>query len=99
MGHYRKALNQFERVLGKKLKLRGKSLKLINKEIFELFFFKKNLSIYSEIEKKIFRTTDHPNVAITLGHIAAQWSRMGEYQKALDLFERVLGKKYSKRKF
>jgi hypothetical protein len=35
---------------------------------------------------------DHPKVATTLGLIAEQWSELGQYQKALEQFEMVLGK-------
>ena len=49
-----------------------------------------------DIEIKIYKTTDHPEVATTLGQIAQEWSRMGEYQKALQQFEKVLGKNKSR---
>ena len=45
-----------------------------------------------EIQTKIYKNTDHPDVAITLANIAQQWNLMGDYQKALQQFEKVLGK-------
>lgn len=44
------------------------------------------------MQTKIYKTTEHPQVATTLGQIATLWSKLGEYQKALTQFERVLGK-------
>ena len=44
-----------------------------------------------EIEKKIFRTEEHPNVATTMHSIAQQLSNLGDYQKAHDHFVSVLG--------
>ena len=49
-----------------------------------------------DIQIKIYKTTDHPKVAIKLAQIAQQWSSMGEYQKALQQFEKVLGKNKSR---
>ena len=49
-----------------------------------------------DIQIKIYKTTDHPEVATTLANIAEQWSIMGEYQKALQQFEKVLGKNKSR---
>ena len=34
----------------------------------------------------------HPEVATTLANIAEQFRNMGQYQRALEQFERVLGK-------
>ena len=48
-----------------------------------------------DIQIKIYKTRDHPKVATTLAKIAEQWSSMGEYQKALQQFEKVLGKNKS----
>ena len=45
-----------------------------------------------DIQIKIYKTRDHPQVATTLAQIAEQWSSLGEYQKALQQFEKVLGK-------
>lgn len=45
-----------------------------------------------EIRTKIYNTSEHPQIATTLAQIAEQWSNLGEYQKALKQFERVLGK-------
>ena len=50
------------------------------------------LNLEIEIRTKFYKTTDHPDVATTLGNIAAQWSNMGLYEKALQQFEKVLGK-------
>ena len=47
---------------------------------------------FIEIQTKIYKTTEHPHVATTLALIAEQWSNMGEYQKALEQFKKVLGK-------
>ena len=44
------------------------------------------------INKKIYKTDEHPKVAKTLTQIAMQWKKMGDYQKALDQLERVLRK-------
>ncbi len=51
--------------------------------------------IIKEIRKKIYKTEEHPEVATTLALIAEQWRDMGDYQKALEQFERVLRKKSS----
>ena len=44
-----------------------------------------------EIEKKIYKTEEHPSVAVTMHSIADQLSNLGEYQKAHDHFVSVLG--------
>ena len=41
----------------------------------------------------IYKTTDHPDVVRTLENIAEQRSYLGDYQSALEKFEKVLGKK------
>ncbi len=45
-----------------------------------------------DIQIKIFKIIEHPEVAITLANIGEQLREMGEFQKALVQFERVLGK-------
>jgi hypothetical protein len=44
------------------------------------------------MQTKIHKTIEHPEVATTLDHIAGLWSKLGQYQKALNQFERVQGK-------
>ncbi len=47
----------------------------------------------TDIETKIFKTTDHLQVANTLAHIAQQWSKLKDYNEAQRQFQMVLGKK------
>jgi hypothetical protein len=44
-----------------------------------------------EIQKKIYKTSSHPQIATTMALIAQQWSRIGNYERALEQFESVLG--------
>jgi hypothetical protein len=46
-----------------------------------------------EIRTKIYKTKEHPQVATTLANIAEQRSNLGDYQGALEDFEKVLGKR------
>lgn len=40
----------------------------------------------------MYNTTYHPEVAKTLENIAQQRSNMGDYQRAIEEFEKILGK-------
>ena len=57
------------------------------------FFVKINyfLKSLSELEKKIHKSDEHPNVLISMGDIARTWSAIGEHHKALEQFVKVLG--------
>jgi hypothetical protein len=58
------------------------------------FFDSKNPILFGlEIQTKIFKTTENPHVCLTLSQMAVQLINMGEYHKALQQFESVLGKK------
>ena len=46
-----------------------------------------------EILTKIYKTNEHQEVATTLENIARQRSDLGEYQKAIEEFENVLGER------
>ena len=46
-----------------------------------------------EIETKIYKTNEHPEVAKILSSIAQNRSNLGEYQRAIEEFEKVLGKR------
>ena len=48
------------------------------------------------MRKKIYNGTDHPDVANTFYSIAQQYSNLGQYEKALQAFENVLGKPIKK---
>jgi hypothetical protein len=45
---------------------------------------------------KIFKTEEHPDVAYSLSCIADEYSNLGEYRKAFEQYERVLGEKLFK---
>ena len=47
-----------------------------------------------DIQIKIYKTDEHPHVATTLSQIAQQWSKKGEYKRALKQFEKIYGSKY-----
>jgi tetratricopeptide (TPR) repeat protein len=44
-----------------------------------------------DIFTKIYKTNEHPQVASTLYNIAQQRSNIGDYQRAIEEFEKVLG--------
>ena len=52
-----------------------------------LFNFFLTLGLY----KKIYGTEEHPSIANTLYSIAQQYSNLGDYKKALEEFQRILG--------
>jgi tetratricopeptide (TPR) repeat protein len=54
------------------------------------FYF---LNFYIAIYKKLYNTSDHPQVATAMYSIAQQLSNLGQYQKALEAFQEVLGKR------
>ncbi len=64
--------------------------KIINCIKINLFLL--NFYCQIEIETKIYKTTEHPDVATTLGNIAQQKSNLGDYQTAIEEFQKVLGK-------
>jgi hypothetical protein len=50
-------------------------------------------SSFLVIEKKIYDGTDHPSIANTLYSIAQQQGNLGQFEKALQGYEDVLGKR------
>ena len=52
-------------------------------------------NLRKEIQRKVYKNPDHLFIAKTLAAIADLWSTMGDYQKALQQFEKVLGKTQS----
>jgi tetratricopeptide (TPR) repeat protein len=46
-----------------------------------------------EILTKIYKTDEHPQVATTLANIAQQRRNLGDYERAIEVFEKVLGKR------
>ena len=45
------------------------------------------------MRKKIYKDTEHPSIATTFYSIAEQYSNLGQYEKALQAFQDVLGKR------
>jgi tetratricopeptide (TPR) repeat protein len=45
------------------------------------------------LRRKLFNTSDHPQVANAMYSIGLQLSNLGQYQKALEAFQEVLGKR------
>ena len=61
-----------------------------------MIYFPLNIYCQIEIFTKIYKTTEHPEVATTLANIAQQRSNLGDYQTAIEEFQKVLGKAYQK---
>ncbi len=61
---------------------------------FKIGFFFPQFLLPIEIRTKIYKTTEHPEVATTLANIAQQRSKLGDYQTAMEEFQKVLGKVY-----
>ena len=74
---YKKALENLEKVLGRKV---------WNLDLLVLF------SLILEIQSKIYDILEIPQVATTVEFIAECFSELGENQKALAQYERLLGK-------
>ena len=45
-----------------------------------------------EIQIRIYQSEDHPEVAHTKGNIAYLWGQMGEYQRAINQYEGIIGR-------
>ncbi len=48
--------------------------------------------MFLALEKKIYQDKEHPSIATTFHEIAKQYSNLGQYEKALQAFQDVLGK-------
>ncbi len=57
-----------------------------------MIYFPLNSYSQIEIETKIYKTTEHPQVASTLFNIAQERSNLGDFQTAIEEFQKVLGK-------
>ncbi len=44
--------------------------------------------------ENIYKGVENPQVATTVYSIAQQYSKMGQYEKALQVFQNVLGKNF-----
>ena len=47
--------------------------------------------IFIELQRRIFKTDEHPSVAASLSCIAGEYSNLGDYRNALEQYEKVLG--------
>jgi tetratricopeptide (TPR) repeat protein len=48
--------------------------------------------LFLALRKKIYQDKEHPSIASTFYSIAQQYSNLGQYEKALQAFQDVLGK-------
>ena len=48
-----------------------------------------------ELKKKVYQTSEHPEMAITLCNLAQNWMNLGETTKVFEYFESALGKNFS----
>ncbi len=62
---------------------------------FSFYLFKFTI-LFIGIYKKIFNTDEHPRIATTLINIASIHQDLGHYDKALEINQKVYGKKINK---